>query len=183
VARKHARIFDWALALLVACAPACVSFPQRYVPMVARPDTRRVVQVTLDSAVMAAVMDVFHAAYPREGAVCLTGIVRDTVVDAQSWLAVQVTGATAARSDSADEYHVYFSGNPRTGCETQPGLVGAAHDHVISGYACTHSYPDANVLFVDPRLLFTLVFCSDGTSEALYQDGRRVTARWAPEIP
>lgn len=182
MARQHARIFDWALALLVACAPSCVLAPQSYVPMVSRPDTRLIGQILIDSSAGRAMTDRFRAAFPREAAICLTGTVRDTTVEGESYLVARITGATAAVSDSADEYHVYFS-KPRTGCADAPDLIGAAHDHTSLGYACTHSYPDANVLFVDPRLLFTLVFCGDGNSEALLQDGRRIAARWAPASP
>jgi len=182
VARKHARIFDWALGLMIACAPACVPVPQAYVPMVPRPDTRQIAQITLDSGVMALIVEQFRAAFPNEAAICLTGAVRDTAVEGERWLVVQVTGATPAASDSADEYHVYFS-TPQTGCADAPGLIGAAHDHTQIGYVCTHSYPDANVLFADPRLLFTLVFCGDGNSEALFQDGRRLIARWRGAAP
>jgi hypothetical protein len=147
--------------------------------MVPRPDTRQIAQVTLDSGVLASMVEQFRAAFPNEAALCLTGAVRDTVVEGERWLVVQVTGSTLAESDSADEYRVYFS-TPRTGCADAPGLIGAAHDHTQIRYVCTHSDPDANVLFADTRLLFALVFCGDGNSEALFQDGRRLPARWRP---
>jgi hypothetical protein len=150
--------------------------------MVPRPDTRQIAQVTLDSGVLASMVEQFRAAFPNEAALCLTGTVRGTVAEGEHWLIVQITGATPAESDSADAYHVYFS-KPRTGCADAAGLIGAAHDHTQSGYVCTHSVPDANVLFADPRLLFTLVFCGDGFTEALFQDGRRLTVRWCGESP
>jgi len=150
------------------------------VPLVLRPDTRAIVSLHIDSLALSAMVAVFRAAYPNEAALCLVGTVRYTVIAESRQLAVRVTGAIPAQSDSADPYHVFFPAAPRTGCASVSGLIGAAHDHTSLGHACTHSYPDADVLFGDPRLLFTLVFCADGMSEVLYQDGRRVSARWAP---
>jgi hypothetical protein len=149
--------------------------------MVLRPDTRRIIEVQLDSTQLAAMVTEFRGAFPKEVALCLRGTLVDTTVHGQRWGVVRITGVGRAQSDSSDVYHVFFPAHPRTGCADAPDLVGAAHDHTQPGYVCTHSYPDAEVLFTDPRLLFTLVFCSDGWTEALYQDGRRVPTRWASE--
>jgi hypothetical protein len=150
--------------------------------MVLRPDTRRIAGIRLDSTPLNVMIREFRAAFPKEVALCLRGTLADTTVEGgQRWGIVTITGVSRAQSDSSDVYHVFFPARPRTGCADAPDLVGAAHDHTTLGHACTHSYPDAEVLFTDPRLLFTLVFCTNGWTEALYQDGRRVPARWAPE--
>jgi hypothetical protein len=111
---------------------------------------------------------------------CLMGTMGDTTFEGESRRVIHVTRATPALADSADQYHVYFPLSPRSGCAVAY-LVGVAHDHTQRGFQCTHSDPDANVLFNDPRLLVSLVFCGDGESEALFQDGRRLRARWTPE--
>lgn len=173
--KRHDRIFDIALSLLVGCG-ACASSPP--IPLTLRPDTRRIAAVQIDSATMAVILGTFRTAFPKEAALCLLGVVRDTTLDLNPWLVVRVTSAIPAQADSADAYHVFFS-KPPSGCE-RPGLVGAAHDHTVPTTTCTHSYSDANLVFADRRLLFSVVFCSDGWAESLYQDGRRVLARWTP---
>lgn len=161
-------------ALLVV--PACN--PARHVPMVLRPDTRAIGHLIIETETVATMVGLFRAAYPNEAALCLTGAVRDTVVDGSSWLLVNVTDAGLAQADSVDPYHVFFPRVPRTGCAGP--VVGIAHDHIYSppSEPCTHSLPDALVLFNETRALVSIVFCGDGRSEVLFQDGRRAGSHW-----
>jgi len=168
----------WLSLLMIAGSCVACRYP---LPLVPRPDTRRIVAVQIDSTAMSILLRNFRGAFPNEVALCLTGSVSDTTFDGESRRVIHVTGAIHALADSADSYHVYFPLSPRTGCAVAH-LVGAAHDHTQGGFPCTHSDPDANVLFNDPRLLVSLVFCGDGESEGLFQDGRRLRARWAPEL-
>lgn len=161
------------ISLAMLLALACLKYQQR-VPMVLRPDTRRIGYINIDSTVLGPIMQHFRTEFPNEGAVCLYGRV-ETV---EKYLAITVTHFTPAVIDSADEFNVWFPF--ASGCIDNKELLAVAHTHTHVNYACTHSFPDANVLFVDKRLLFTLVFCGDGFTEALYQDGRRVLTRWAP---
>jgi hypothetical protein len=149
--------------------------------MVLRPDTRTVGHFALTGEAVTEMVERFRAAYPNEAALCLSGFVRDTLVEGNRWIVAQVTGVTVARSDSADQFHVFFPRVPRTGCADP--IIAIAHDHIFTppSEACTHSLPDALVLFNETRALVSVVFCGDGRSEAMFQDGRRVASRWVPE--
>lgn len=168
-------LFLWAL---LGCSSA-----RTLVPLVLRPDTRSVGTIVLDSAALHGTLDVLQAALPNEGAVCLYGELGDTTLYGEPRLALRIRRAMRAQADSVDRLHVFFPEQPRTGC-LPGGLVGAAHSHPYAGEPgpCTHSDPDARVLFTDPRLLATLVFCGDGRGEVLLQDGRRWPMRWRPEL-
>jgi hypothetical protein len=155
---------------LIACTP-----PQAKVPMTLRPDTRKIVWVTLDTAVFRGMLETFDAALPNETVMCLDGEV--SKIDTLEVLKVRVTKATLAIIDSSNDMTAYLPTEPVNGCETTKNLVGIAHDHVIP-VRCEQSDPDANVLFVDKRMLFGLVFCLDGWTQILYQDGRRGLTRW-----
>jgi len=155
---------------LIACSPY-----QSKVPMTLRPDTRKIVWVTVDTSVFREMLENFEAAMPNETVMCLDGEV--SKIDTLEVLKVRVTKATLAIIDSSDDMNAYLPSEPVNGCETTKDLVGIAHDHVIP-VRCDQSDPDANVLFVDKRLLFGLVFCLDGWTQILYQDGRRGLTRW-----
>jgi len=150
-----------------ACAPLKV-------PMTLRPDTRVIGGVEIDSSVVRGIMEFYQSALPNEAALCLVGVLSDTVVNDQSWKVIRVTGAVPAVQDSADLYHVYFS-VPRSGCR-EP-FVGVSHDHPITG-VCEHSIPDALLLASDPRALFSVVFCAGGDTQLMLSDGRRFMGRW-----
>lgn len=146
-----------------------------------RPDTRRIEIVRLDSATLATTMLILHAALPNETSVCYFGAVYDTTVvlpDAsyKKTKALKLTGVREAISDSTDEYHVYYS-KPWAGCPPEVLAIGHSHPYAGGGL-CTHSDPDANVLFLAPRVLVSIVWCGDGRVQLMWQDGRRDDGRW-----
>ena len=80
--------------------------------------------------------------------------------------------------------HRYLEGLQVLHAETFDGparfcfIVCPAQLHVGTDDLCTHSGPDAEVLFEDRRLLFSVVVCNDGWMEVLWQDGRRMWKKW-----
>lgn len=172
----------WAIAVLAAAAWVVLGCrPAGLVPMALRPDTRGLSGVMIDSLAASPAIAALRSAYPNEGAVCFYGTLRDTVINAEPRRLIRVHRMEVAAHDSADLYHVYLVARPRSGC-FGAGLVGAAHSHpyALAPEACTQSDLDANVIFADPRLLFSLIFCGDGRAELMYQDGRRIADRWLP---
>lgn len=177
--RRGVREKIWLAILMIA--GSCFACHQRgLVPLVPRPDTRQLVGVQIDSASMGIILGTFRAAFPKEAALCLLGAVADTILDGERGRVIHITQAVPAVADSVDQYHVYFPHVPRTGCAS-PGLVAVAHDHTNAAFVCSHSQPDAAMLFNDRRLLVSVVFCANGEAETLMQDGRRLRARWAAE--
>lgn len=155
--------------VLLACALACA--PVTVLPLALRPDTRQFVALRADSVALAELGVIFTAALPREASACLDGrVAGDTIF---------LTGARAARADSADVYHVYLPMFPVSGCAS-PTLIALAHSHVtmFPGVPCTHSDDDARVLFRDVRAALSIVLCIDGQGELLWQDGRRSPFSW-----
>lgn len=146
------------------------------VPMVPRPDTRNIGIVQLDSTVVRGTLEIFQRALPKEAAVCYQGVLRDTVIHDIDVLWLELISVTEAQADSSSEFYVWFPAIPRTGC-AEAIATGHSHPHV-GGNLCTHSDSDANVMFNDPRLLVSLVWCPDGRAQVLYQDGRRTDTRW-----
>ena len=169
--------FKWLMLLtgLISCGP--IYKVKAHVPMVPRPDTRKIVWVSLDSGVLASLLTNFEAAMPNETVMCIEGKLSEVGINGVPALRVTITKVIPAVVDSATPYNAYMSGKPMNGCESTPDLIGIAHDHVVPGQ-CNQSDPDANLLFVDRRLLFGLVFCMDGWTQILYQDGRRGLTRW-----
>ncbi len=176
------RLERWATAALII-GMACIGCaPRSLVPLVPRPDTRRIVSFNIDSALAGVIVELLQAGLPNEQAVCLAGSLRPRH-EAPAFLHVEITGARAAEADSVARYRVFLPATPRSGCAGRlERIVAHLHDHleVPPERACTHSDPDALVLFSDVRLLFSLVFCQDGRGEILFQDGRRGEFRWAP---
>lgn len=162
------------LLLVLSCATA------RLVPSVARPDTRRVAGVMLDSAAGMGALAIFQQALPNEGSLCFAGGARDTMIGDAHMVLLVARQASRAASDSADRFHVWYTGTS-AGCSTR-GLIGIAHSHPYNppSYPCTHSVDDAYLLFADQAALFSMVFCGDGRLEVMYQDGRRISDRWHP---
>jgi hypothetical protein len=162
-----------ALLLLIACATT------RLVPVLPRPDTRRVAGIYIDSATARATGDFLQAALPHEGSVCYYGGARDTVIAGRTMLILVAQRVYQARHDSADEFHVWYPDGLEAGCASD-GLIGIAHSHpyVIPIDPCTHSIPDAFLLSLSRDAMFSVVFCGDGRVEVLYQDGRRIPDRW-----
>jgi hypothetical protein len=166
------------LGLLVVWLAGCAR-PQPLVPLVPRPDTRRITSFEMDSTLVRRSAEQFVAALPNEASLCLDGQLGPRP-DRPGYLHVALTGIRPAAADSADQFHVYLVRAPKSGCA--PGqLVALAHDHTTTGSLeqCEHSDPDAFVLFEDIRVLFSLVFCSEGRGEVLFQDGRRGTFVWS----
>lgn len=167
-----------ALVLLLGTAGSCASVPEVGVPLVPRPDTRKIGLVQLDSATMHGTLQILQRALPRETAVCYTGFLSDTLVEGTVWKVLHLEGVRESLADSTTEMYVFFPAVPRTGCSE---AIAAGHSHPYTGGGvCSHSDLDANVLFTDPRLLVGIVWCADGRLEILYQDGRRTGARWRP---
>lgn len=170
----------WALGALLWGATCAACTGTARLPLTLRPDTRPVEFVRFDSAAMRQTMMILHAALPNETSVCYFGslydstVVRDSVPHRTKVLHLQ--WARESVSDSADEFHVYYS-QPRAGCPTSVIAIGHSHPYAGAGL-CTHSPDDANVLFLAPRVLISLVWCGDGRVEMLYQDGRRYESRW-----
>lgn len=162
--------------LLLVGVISCTPY-QTKVPMVLRPDTRKIVWVSLDSTIIRKLAEGFEAAMPNETVMCVDGVVSEITVGEIPALKVKITDVTQAVVESATVVNAYLPSKPLNGCESNPDLVGIAHDHVIPGQ-CNQSDLDANLLFIDKRLLFGLVFCIDGWTQILYQDGRRGLTRW-----
>lgn len=157
---------------LLGCAPAS---PVRLVP---RPDTRRISGVLIDSATHRRTLTILRAAYPSEAAVCFSGALRDSIIDGQRRRLVAVEHVRPAIADSADKFNVWFPRGLIGGC--LPGAIGVGHSHTHAPFPspCSHSPNDADLLFQDVGLLFSLIFCADGRAELLYQDGRRYPDTW-----
>jgi hypothetical protein len=165
------------LVWVLGCAPASL------VPLVPRPDTRRIASFEMDSSLVRMAAEHYDAALPNEASLCIDGRLGPRV-DRPGFLHVQLSGVRRAQADSADQYHVYLVRAPKSGC-TKGQLVALSHDHTTTGpfEACTHSDLDAFVLFEDRRALFSLVFCPGGRGEVLFQDGRRGQFIWAQPSP
>lgn len=150
------------------------------VPTTPRPDTRRIEIVRLDSLAMSQTMQILQAALPNETAVCYLGRLYDSTVATpdgpHNTRVLRLTHATEAISDSTDEYHVYYS-HSGAGCGIDVVAIGHSHPYAGGGL-CTHSVPDANVLFLASRILVSIVWCGDGRAQVMYQDGRREDVRW-----
>lgn len=164
-----------ALAICGSCARPGVIIPMRW-----RPDTRAIQGVRIELPAFEQMMQVLQTSLPNEGAVCFFGVVKDTVLDDVPRRLGIVRHVEPVVAESVTVDHVYFAGNA-IGCAT-PGLIGGAHSHPYSAEPapCAHSDDDANVVFVDRRVLFSIVVCGDGRLEVMYQDGRRFSSRWKP---
>lgn len=167
------------LALLLLIA-GCSSYP---VPMTSRPDTRQLDGIFMDSSAIRVAIQTFQSAYPNEAAVCFYGVVKDTLWDNQSELLVMVRSAGPAVADSADPYHVWFPRGSLSGCQPR-GLIGVghAHQHANASRPCAHSDVDAWALLQNRPALFSMVFCSDGRLQVLWQDGRRSDDAWIKAV-
>lgn len=170
------RLERWSLgAILIASCGACAH--RSDFPTVTRPDTRQLVGVVFDSAVLRVTIRAYQNAYPNEAAMCYYGTVRDTVMDGETKRFAWADRAIPAAQDSADGYHVWFARGMKSGCIAK-GLIGISHAHQAGTGYCTHSVPDAYVLMENHQALFSAVFCANGSLEVLYQDGRRVPDNW-----
>lgn len=168
----------WLPSLVAFVLLACGPVYNTHVPELSRPDTRKLNAILLDTIAFGQTKEHFWSQYPKEGAVCFYGTVSLAPETTDGTLVAKIIRAEPAISDSASEHHVWFS--ILSGCKDAPDLIAAGHSHTILSNTCSHSDPDAMVLFNDRRLLFTLVFCANGFTEVLYQDGRRDLARWVP---
>jgi len=170
----------WALVLIGGIALLAFGCgPSRLVPIIPRPDTRFVAGVLITQPVGQRSLELLQAALPKEGSLCYYGGARDTTIDGIVMQILEPVRVEAARSDSSSEFNVWYPRGVLAGC-VGTGLIGIAHSHPYAAEpnACTHSDPDAYVLFADPAALFSIVFCGDGRLEVMYQDGRRVPNRW-----
>lgn len=164
----------WAIGTLLLATTCSCAVP-RVVPMVPRPDTRMIYAIHVDSLAVESTMAILRAALPSEGAICYRGAIVDTAFVRQDSSRVQakmliLTAATKALQDSADLFHVY-------GVHCDGTEIAIAHSHPYSPN-CDQSVDDAIVLFDDSRALASIVWCGNGETEVLYQDGRRTTSRW-----
>ncbi|HSE45222.1 MAG TPA: hypothetical protein VLA89_07820 [Gemmatimonadales bacterium] len=170
----------WALGALLWAATCSACHATSRLPLTLRPDTRPIEFVRFDSTTMTQTMMILQAALPNETAVCYFGGLYDSTVvredGAHRAKVLHLVLAQEAVADSTDEYHVYYS-KPWAGCPSTVVAIGHSHPYAGAGL-CTHSAPDANVLFLSPRVLVSIVWCGDGRLEMLYQDGRRYENRW-----
>ena len=164
----------WLLTLLGGCAG------NNYVPMVQRPDTRRIILVSFDTTALTNAINLFRTSSPIEAAVCWRGVVSPFVLDGVEWLRVDVQDFYLPAVDSATEYNVFFPRGIPSGC-VGSDFLGVSHSHTNPSFRCTHSNDDAAVLFYTRRALFSIVFCANGDAEMLYQDGRRAFHRYIRE--
>jgi proteasome lid subunit RPN8/RPN11 len=167
----------WAVAtalaivgLLLTCARVANG------PMVPRRDTAALSRVEFDSIPWDRTMRLFAAMSPNEIAVCYTGEVQDTTLDSGPIRYLHLEFMHPAIVDSSDNFHVWFSHGGEVAACRHPIAIG--HSHPNSVGPCTHSEPDARLLFLNPRLYASIVICPDGELEVLWQDGRRTEARW-----
>lgn len=142
-----------------------------------RPDTRGIVGARIDSLVIIQSVEIFAADSPNEGGLCFAGRLEDTVITDHPVKILVLTGVSRATSDSADLRHVWFP-SPRAGCGR--GTVATGHSHP-PGYPCDHSDQDAYLLFGNPRVLLSIVWCPSGDLNYLWQDGTRTHGRWRRE--
>ena len=167
------------LSLLAATCGSCAH--RSLVPMVPRPDTRRVRVVHVDSAAVRGTMQILEAALPSEAAVCYGGRLYDSTVTRANGqvvpvLVLMLNTVAVAEADSADAFNVY-----RPHCTTP--LIALGHSHPYNqryGLPCDHSDDDAALLLNTPRALVSLAWCGDGQLQFFWQDGRRGITRWRP---
>jgi hypothetical protein len=143
-----------------------------------RPDTRQIVGVTMDSVTAFASLDIIRAAQPSEASLCYTGALTDTSFANQKARVLWLTGVEAGKPDSANERAVWYS-NSRAGCGPQAIAIGHSHPY-YPNIPCDHSDKDAYLLFGDPHVLVSVVWCADGQLNYLWQDGSRTAGRWHP---
>lgn len=160
--------------LLAGMCAGCAWNRSELIPIVGRPDTRLVSNWTITEGAVTQAYQLVAAAYPNEVGFCLLGTVQSSREEVGR-VDVVADSVVAEASDSADPTHVWF---PRVDDCAMPGVVGIGHDHPLSfDRPCEHSDQDA-LRLVAARALFSFVMCMDGTSEVLWQDGRRAGRRW-----
>lgn len=166
---------NWPLACILWATTCVACAHPRLVPYVSRPDTRMVWGVTVDTAAFRQTIQAFQDAHPNESAVCYHGVVRDTLFQVSNGTAkallLWLQTVTPAQQDSADKFNVY---GPRCPEET----IGIGHSHPHAGNWCDHSDTDVRLLFSQRYALVSIIWCLNGESQVLYQDGRRTTIRW-----
>lgn len=173
------RVLHWCVPWVFLLAVMSCVHP-RLVPMVRRPDTRRIRVIHLDSAATVGTLQLLQAALPNEGAVCYTGQVYDSTMTTNDGslvpvLVLMLNGVTAAPADSATRVFIF---RPR--CSSL--AIGHSHPYNAQyGLACDQSDEDSNWLFNTPQALVSLAWCGDGVVQFLWQDGRRGEIRWRPE--
>lgn len=146
--------------------------------MTPRPDTRMIWGVHLDSLAITGTLQLLQAGLPNEAAICYHGEVRDTLFQAPDGTQVEaqiilVHSVTPAVQDSADNFHVYFTGR-HAGCSDE---IAVGHSHPYAS-VCEQSDDDARLLFGDPKALVSLAWCMNGEVQLMYQDGRRGVHQW-----
>lgn len=173
------RLERWCIAaLLVGMCASCLP-PRGPVPIVARPDTRRIWFVHLDSAALHGTLTILQAALPNETSVCYYGNLADTTVATDNGevtgLILHLRSVREGVADSANLYHVYYS-KPGAGCDRQ--AIAAGHSHPYAE-VCDQSDDDSGVLFENSQFLVSLAWCAvTGEVQVFWQDGRRKIGRW-----
>jgi len=145
-------------------------------PMVPRRDTRAISRVEFDSTPFDRTIRLFAAMSPNETAVCYMGEVQDTTIDDEPIRYIHLELMRPAIADSSDKFNVWFSHHGEVAACKNP--IAVAHSHPNSVGPCTHSNPDARLLFANPKVYASIVVCPNGELEILWQDGRRDQARW-----
>lgn len=162
------------LALLSGAAALAQSPPpDLQVPAALRPITDNVKGFGVPLMFWMRTAGMTLAAYPNEGAVCITGtlapdgMLRDMV-------------AAPAEVEETDSVHVVYN------CPQNRESVGIGHSHLLQpGEPCYHSQgTDRDTYALEHSFyLFSVVFCSDGIAEVIMQDGRHSNFKWHPSAP
>lgn len=144
-------------------------------PLIEIPDTRALVDVRIEAAAATHALQLMALLFPAEGAVCFYGTLSPMTNAYGVQLVVDSVGPASA--DSANVSHIWFPFN--SGCAKHERLVGSGHSHPFSTCNAA-SFSDADVwrLTENKGLLFTSIWCFDGTLAILWQGGVRREAKY-----
>jgi hypothetical protein len=171
--RPRVALLGLLAALIVPVPSLPQGAPRGLVPLREVPDTRGLgLLVTAD--VITETLRVFGRWYPREGAVCYYGGIRDAQVVPERVLPAQVDSSSLGR--------VWFApSGPLAGCADSAGglpLVATAHSHTFGCERLSESISpeDVALLAADRRQLLMMVYClATGRALVLFGgDPRRV---------
>jgi len=171
-------LFSLIALVLFSCSPV---IHQTWVPRAARPDTRSILGLNVDTVYMRQIVTKMIEAEPNEVAFCLYGSIEwDWSPENGDRIGlITVTEVAVAEILTATPRKIIFPKKPLSGCLWKPGLIGIAHDHPEAAVGmCKQSDADASLLFDDVRVLFAMALCANGTGEVLWQDGRRHYFLW-----
>lgn len=182
-----------ALTLLPGCAPVAKYHPTG-LPLVERPDTRRVARFRVERPVMVRMVRHFISQVPKKSAVCLFGRFDsyDSQKDTRSeGINLVISDFAPAALDSATVTAVYWPKGRPHGCYKGKGndyfedglrLLGIGYALELAPHIDSANDLPAHVvmpLSADPRMLFAITFYEDGHLAIRWQDGRTWRAQYA----